>query len=911
MHDHARSGDDPGVNFARTKIQPPVPRGGPLLARPALESRLRAALQAHRVVLVAAPAGYGKTALLARALAPAPAGHGLAWVAIDPGDDLQRLLECLFAALEPFDPPWRVAPEGLIAAALEGDQRGRQRAVDELVNALDACELAQGAIVLDDLHHLAADDAAMHVLARLVERLGRRWTLVLASRETPAALVSRAAAAGELASFGQDDLRFSADEVGDWFAGHGFDAATARALHARTAGWAAGLRLALSGAFGTAAAGSRAGSPAAGAIDRGAFEFLSTEVLAYLDPELRRFLLDTSVLPVLAAARCQALTGDTRAPRWLDEIERRGLFASAVDEGGALRLHDLFRDALQHRLRVERPEDWQRLLVRAAESEADPPARQRLLLAAQRPDDAARALLDVTPQLNIGGSSGSVLRMMDAFPPDFTAGSAEWQRVAGLTTLTVWRMQESERHFAAAAALYAARGDDAAAQTTTARRASVLVALGRITEAAALLQALDAGPLAEKEARLIAAGGRMWLHLERGENDAVAPVFARMLDEIGSSTAMPDWSTVPPPRQTACRGIAGLIQRWASGALAVAGDRPLPLRTFAGIVLGWRAFWLGRPAESQALLDQALGDAAWGGHEIIARSHALALQAALAVQRGDAAAALQAMRRRLDEQPAGYGGWGLWHALVYAARVAGAAGDAATLREWLARIDALHDTLAEVTPRRLQPVTVLRGTLAAIEGHDAAARHHWRAALADEAAADLMGMAGEARVRLALLALDDDRDVADAAALLRPLLERPDDGPRGAAFAAPALARLADVGWTGQLEPAHQATLRAWADALAPRAGAAVAVASAAADTDAVPASEAIVVGGNGLTARELNVVALIARGQSNKLIARTLALSPHTVKRHVANALGKLGVASRGQAAQWFHTAHARGRMN
>ncbi|MCW5610253.1 MAG: helix-turn-helix transcriptional regulator [Rubrivivax sp.] len=55
-------------------------------------------------------------------------------------------------------------------------------------------------------------------------------------------------------------------------------------------------------------------------------------------------------------------------------------------------------------------------------------------------------------------------------------------------------------------------------------------------------------------------------------------------------------------------------------------------------------------------------------------------------------------------------------------------------------------------------------------------------------------------------------------------------------------------------------------------------------------------------TGRELEVVALIARGQSNKLIARALDLSPHTVKRHVANALGKLGMVSRGQAAAWFH---------
>jgi hypothetical protein len=86
------------MNFAHAKIQPPVPRRGQLLARPALEARLRDALPAHRAVLVCAPAGYGKTALLVRALAPPPPGHGLAWVSLDPGDDLLRLLECLLAA---------------------------------------------------------------------------------------------------------------------------------------------------------------------------------------------------------------------------------------------------------------------------------------------------------------------------------------------------------------------------------------------------------------------------------------------------------------------------------------------------------------------------------------------------------------------------------------------------------------------------------------------------------------------------------------------------------------------------------------------------------------------------------------------------------------------------------------------
>jgi len=112
------------VGFALAKIQPPAPRRGQLLARPALEARLRQAVADHRVVVVAAAAGYGKTALLVRALTPPAPGQGLAWVSLDPGDDLHRLLECLLAALDPFDLPLRVAPEGVLAAAMAGGGGG-------------------------------------------------------------------------------------------------------------------------------------------------------------------------------------------------------------------------------------------------------------------------------------------------------------------------------------------------------------------------------------------------------------------------------------------------------------------------------------------------------------------------------------------------------------------------------------------------------------------------------------------------------------------------------------------------------------------------------------------------------------------------------------------------------------------
>ena len=82
------------MSFARTKIQQPRPRSGLLLPRPALEQALVEALQSHRVVLVCAAAGYGKSALLSRALELLP-DQASAWISLDEGDDLHRLLACL------------------------------------------------------------------------------------------------------------------------------------------------------------------------------------------------------------------------------------------------------------------------------------------------------------------------------------------------------------------------------------------------------------------------------------------------------------------------------------------------------------------------------------------------------------------------------------------------------------------------------------------------------------------------------------------------------------------------------------------------------------------------------------------------------------------------------------------------
>ena len=191
-----------------------------------------------------------------------------------------------------------------------------------------------------------------------------------------------------------------------------------------------------------------------------------------------------------------------------------------------------------------------------------------------------------------------------------------------------------------------------------------MIALGRLQECAAIVESLQRVPLIEVEARLIAATVTMWLHLERGESRAVAPAFEKLVQLLQSCKTVGEWNIIPPPRQIACPGMAGPMLRWGTGALAMIGDGPYPLRAMAQVALAWRALWLGQLQEAADLHAAAVADAQWAGHEVILRSHSIALRAVLALLRGDNAEALQCARTRIDEHPAGYGNWGLWQRAV-------------------------------------------------------------------------------------------------------------------------------------------------------------------------------------------------------------------------------------------------------
>ena len=189
----------PLPDFALAKIQPPRPRVG-LIERPRLEQALGRALLEQRLVLLVAPAGYGKTAALTRQIRQLPESTALAWVCADEDDHLQRFLACLCTALEPYDLPWRMAPDAL--PTLAQSERGLRDVATELVNALAASELPRGLFVLDDLHRIT-DPRVFELLQGLIERLPEHWAVVSASLTEPALSQTRLRVASELAEFRQ------------------------------------------------------------------------------------------------------------------------------------------------------------------------------------------------------------------------------------------------------------------------------------------------------------------------------------------------------------------------------------------------------------------------------------------------------------------------------------------------------------------------------------------------------------------------------------------------------------------------------------------------------------------------------------------------------------------------------------
>jgi LuxR family maltose regulon positive regulatory protein len=909
------------MSFPRTKIQPPRARSV-LVERGDLRARLADALTSRALVLLCAPAGYGKTTLLAAEVARWPEPFALAWVSADAGDDLQRLLECMLAALEPYDPPWRTAPEALLATVGRGQGDACREVAAEIINTLDACAVPRGLIVFDDVHRVE-DPAFFRFLDQLIERRSPRWTLALTSRTEPPLALARLRAADDLVEFRQGQLQFARADAHALAAQSGLGVAAADRLFDRTHGWPAGLRIGI-GAVLAATGGDESATGqgsdhaplpqqterALRAVERPMFDYLVAEVLEQLPAELADFLLCAAVLPELDPARCAEVTGHGESDRRLDDLERLGLFVDVLDSPTrTLRLHDLFRDALQQQLRLRQPERFAELRQRVAETEPDWKRRVTLLLELGEAGRAAAVMFTHAPALTATTGHASTEHLIGQFPAAFRERSPELAFLRGLTSWTNWDFPGMHASLERAAAGFAATGDTGRTQLAQAFLAHALLTLGRIDAATALIGSLRSQSLPEP-ARVMLLNAEIWLAIETCRHAAVAPLLAEMLGRLQSLPQHLElwFHTTPPLRMPGLPGITPVLARHAELLQQVGGDSATPLRALSLLSRAWCVLWQGRIADARSLVAEARADARWSGQSGAVRAHLASLDAAIATAIGDAEGALAAANARIGVYAAGATSWHRHMVGVFVARIASANEQLSDLRSaWdrLATTRSLPE-LSAISQANAPVETPIAANLAWLEGREDDAIGLWRQALDRDEVIDLIGQAAETRVRLAR-ALVRRGELTAAAAALRPVFDRSDadadGGPGGALFAPAALQELAEARWGDALPPRRVAQLRRWRalpvaehTALRPPLG-------PAAPSPDVPSTREVAGPFESFTPRELEVLAHIAGGDSNKHIARALDLSLHTVKRHVANILGKLDASTRGQAAAWYRT--------
>ena len=402
-----------------------VPRSRPrTVARPRLDDLLDRGSDAT-LVLVSAPAGFGKTTLLVTWLARSRPAHPIAWVSLDERDrDESTFWTYVLRAVE------RVVP-GTATAAL-ALQRGGQASVDTVLTAL-LNELsvlpADLTLVLDDYHRAEGPGTRAGMLF-LLDHLPPQVHVVISSRVDPSLPLARLRARGDLVEVRAADLRFTADEAATYLnelnalALSPDDVAT---LEVRTEGWAAALQLA---ALSLSARDDRSQFIAGFAgDDRFVVDYLADEVLDGLPHEVRRFLLDTSVLDRLTGSLCDAVTGSPGGKAVLEQLERQNLFVIPLDAHRQwYRYHHLFAEVLRAHLDDERPDDVRGLHLLAGDwfdRAGDAEAAVRYALAAGDVDlAAARAELAI-PTLLRERREAVICRWVDAFP----ATVVQWRPV--------------------------------------------------------------------------------------------------------------------------------------------------------------------------------------------------------------------------------------------------------------------------------------------------------------------------------------------------------------------------------------------------------------------------------------------------------------------------------------------------
>ncbi len=338
-----------------TKFFRPPPRPH-LVPRPRLLERLdadfyRANEFARKLTLVSAPAGYGKTSLIAEWLNKREEER--AWLLLDESDnDPRRFTACLIAAMAQIHKGIGQAA----AAMLQAPQPPPSEVVlTALVNEI-AVLPRRFILILDD-YQVIRTPAIHQQLSFLLDHQPVNFHLVIVTREDPLLPIPRLRARGQLLEIRQDDLRFTTAETADFLGrvmGLSISSDETAALERRTEGWIAGLQLAAlsmrgrddTSDFIRAFTGS----------SRFILDYLMEEVIERQPNDVKDFLLKTSILERLSGPLCDAVAENTASRELLNALAQANLFIVPLDQAGIwYRYHCLFAELLRHRLRASDP----------------------------------------------------------------------------------------------------------------------------------------------------------------------------------------------------------------------------------------------------------------------------------------------------------------------------------------------------------------------------------------------------------------------------------------------------------------------------------------------------------------------------------------------------------------------------
>ncbi|HUG14138.1 MAG TPA: LuxR C-terminal-related transcriptional regulator [Thermomicrobiales bacterium] len=893
-----------------TKLFSPRWRPG-LVSRPRLIERLERGIE-RKLTLVSAPAGFGKTTLLAEWLAAAPTGErAAAWVSLDQGDnDPGRFWSYVITALQTT----RAGAGGHAMSLLRSPQPPPIESVlTTLINDIAALE-DDLVVILDDYHVIDAEPVHGTV-AFLLDHLPPRMRLIITSRSDPPLPVARLRGRGELTELRAADLRFTPDEAASFLneaMGLGLTAGDAAVLETRTEGWIAGLQL--------AALSMQGREDAAGFIrafagdDRYIVDYLVEEVLQRQSATLRDFLLRTSILDRLSGPLCDAVTDRDDGRGMLEALERGNLFVVPLDDRRQwYRYHHLFADVLHTRLLWEQPERVAGLHRRAAEWHAQNGPQSDAIRHALAAGDVERAavlielawsamhrsyqdatwlgwvtalpeqLVRARPVLSVGHAwallntgelEAGEARLRDAERWLEPTSDPRGQAIApadGMVVVDDKEFRSLPATIATARAFQAAALGDAPAAVTHARRALDLLSASE-------------GDAFERGRAASLLGLAYWAS---GDLEAAYRTFADGIAHIRKAGKHQHLLTLSATYVLAeIRVTQGRLREAArtyEQALQLAADQGEPLSPATAVLRGGLSEIYRERGDLRAAAWQLLQAAEPGEHIVSREQRWLVARARLQAAQGNPDGALDLLdeAERLhsrnpvpDVRPIA----------ALKARVWIAQGRLAEALAW-ARERGLSATDDLSYPREFEHITLARALIARDRSD--------RAARSMEEAAGLLE-----RLLRAARAGERTGSVIEILTLQALALEAKGDTPHALAALERALTLAEPEGYVrvfvdegeAMRDLLRRATSRGTAGSHARRL-------LAAFDEPAQPvstASQAAADLAEPLTAREVEILRLVAAGMRNQQIADQLFISLATVKRHIANCYGKLGVSHR-----------------